>query len=803
MLRNYFKTAWRNLSKNKLSSIINISGLSIGMAGCIMIGLYIFNELSYDRFHHNADRIVRVTTEYTVNGAKSEDGKTGSMAGPRLASAFPKIESYVRIMNFEPYVVQHEEKIFVEKKFLFADSSFFFNMFTFPLAEGNAKTALDAPGKLVITKSMEKKYFGNENALGKLLHVGGTKDYIISGVAFDPPVNSQIKFDFVASYTSLANANRPNWWVHIYNTYFLLRDASDAPALERDIATYMKNQEDLGQSGNDYLIFHLEPITKVHLYSRLDGLEPNGNITYIYMLAAIAVLLLCIACVNYTNLSTALAARRISEIGIRKVLGSAKWQLFWQFIGESLLLNLFAFLCAVVLVVALLPQFNQLVERPLTAGMLARPSTIAFMLLLYCIISLASGAYPAFILSNVKLIKILKIGFSFSGSSGALRKSLIVFQFFVSVFLIISTVIILQQMSFVRNKNLGYNKDHIIVLPVDRVMRPDFETIKTAVQRIPNVVSVSCGAEETTHIQWDDEVTTSNSISATPLLVRASPTDIDFAKTMGLHLVAGSDFTFSDWMQISGTNNPDPHTSFMLNETLVKSLGWKPEEAIGKIIYRGGMGGQKGVVKAVVKDFNFAPLHEPIAPLVIFLDSGYSHIFQAFVKISGNNISSTLHELESTWKERVTHRPFQYHFLDENFSSLYHTEQQTAKIFIVFAGLAIILASLGLFALAAYTTVQRAKEIGIRKVLGAGAFQIVALISGDFLRLVILASLIAFPVSWYFMNEWLQNFAYRIDIGWWVFLAAGLTAAGVAFASIFFQAIKAAVANPAKSLRTE
>ncbi|MFT4152873.1 ABC transporter permease [Parafilimonas sp.] len=806
MFKNYFparhfvKTAWRNLIKNKLFSIINISGLAIGIAGCMLIGLYVYNELSYDRFHKNADRLFRATTEYTVNGAKNEGGTTGSMAGVRLSAAFPQIESYVRILNFEPYAVQYGQKTFIENKFLFADSTFF-SMFSFPLIEGDATTALNAPNKIVITQSTEKKYFGKEDALGKVLRIAGTTDYIVSGIAQDAPVNSQIKFDFVASFASLPNANHPEWWRGIYATYFLLHNSADASALEKGIPAYMKNQKDVGQQGNDYLIYHLEPITKVHLYSSLDALEPNGNIMYIYILCAIAILILGIACVNYTNLSTALAARRISEIGIRKVLGSVRWQLFWQFIGESLLLNLFAVSLAIVLVIASLPQFNQLVERQLSLTMLMHPLSITLLLLFFCIISFTSGAYPAFILSNLKLIKILKTGFSFSGGSGTLRKSLIVFQFFVSVFLIISTVIILQQMSYIRNKNMGYDKDHVIVLPVDGVMRPDFQSIKEAIKRVPDVVSVSCGTEEPTYIHWDDEVTAGDNASSAPLFVHASPTDIDFVKTMNLHLVAGSDYTLTDWMQMSDTTNP--HTSFMLNETLAKALGWTPQEAIGKTIYRGDRNGQKGTVKAVVKDFNFAPLHEPIAPLVIFLDSNYRHVYKIFVKVSGNHLPSTLHALENTWKERVTHRPFQYHFLDENFNTIYHTEQQTAQIFSVFAGVAIILACLGLFALTAYTVVQRTKEIGIRKVLGAGAWQIVLLLSFDFIKLVALASLIAFPVAWLFANKWLQSFAYRINISWWVFAIAATVVLTIAFLTISWQAMKAAMANPVKSLRTE
>jgi putative ABC transport system permease protein len=637
--------------------------------------------------------------------------------------------------------------------------------------------------------------------MGKLLRIGGTTDYIVSGVASDAPANSQIQFDFVASYASLANANRPNWSIEVYTTYFLLRDPKDITGLEAAIPAYMKDQKDLNLAPGDYLTYHLEPLTRVHLYSSLQGLGPNGNITYIYILGAIALLILCIACVNYTNLATAQSIRRMPEIGIRKVMGSRSWQLFWQFIGESLLLNFVAFILAIWTAILLLPLFDRLVERPLNTSYLGNPRIIGGMLLLYLVISFASGAYPALLLSRLQLMKVLKTGFSFSGSTGMLRKSLIVFQFMVSVFLIISTVIIFQQLSYLQHKDLGYDKDHVIVLPVDAVIRDKWRSVKEAIQRIPNVESVSCGAEETTYIHWDDELTTAASPGATPMYITASPTDIDFVRTMGLHIIAGSDFTQSDWLQADSVTNPsDPHTSYMLNESAVKALGWTPEQAIGRTVYRSG---GKGLVKAVVRDFHYAPLHQAIGPLVIFLDAQYRHIFQTFVKVNGRDIPGTLRELEATWKQRVPHRPFQYHFLDDTYNVIYHTEQQTAAIFSTFSTLAILLACLGLFALAAYSTVQRAKEIGIRKVLGAGVVQIVLLISGDFVKLVALASLIAFPIAWLMMKSWLRQFAYRIDIGWWVFGAAGLVAVVIALFTIGLQAVRAANASLVKSLRSE
>jgi putative ABC transport system permease protein len=674
-------------------------------------------------------------------------------------------------------------------------------MFTFPLIEGDATTALDGPYKIVLSESIKKKFFGDEKALGKLIRIGGTQDYIVSGVAKDAPENSQIKFNLVASYSSTPAYRHPQWESEIYQTYFLLKNNRfDLQAMEHNIADYMHRQKDLHLAGNDYLTYHLEPITRVHLYSAFATFEPNGNITYIYILAAIALLILCIAAVNYTNLATAQSVRRLPEIGIRKVMGSAKWQIFWQFIGESLLLNGVAFLLALATALMLLPLFNQLVERQLNAGILLNPVAIGLVFFLYLLISLIAGTYPAFILSNIKLIKVLKAGFSFSGNSGTLRRSLIVFQFMVSVFLIISTTVIFRQLSYIQHKNLGYNKDHVIVFPVDRIIRNNYEQIKEAIKQVPNVQSVSCGAEELTDVHWDDEVKTTTAASGMPLYVNALPTDIDFVKTMGLYIIAGSDFTLSDWQQLDTLNNPDPHTSYMINETLAKSLGWTPEQAIGKVIYRNG---SKGVIKAVVKDFHYASLHQPIGRLLIFLDQQYAHIYQAYVKISGSDVPGTLRNLEANWKERVTHRPFQYHFLDDNFNIVYHNERQTAKIFSTFSSLAILLACLGLFALAAYSTVQRAKEIGIRKVLGAGVMQIIMLVTGDFVKLVGIASIIAFPIAWLSMRNWLQGFAYHISIGWWIFVAAGICATAIAVFSISFQAVRAANMNPVKSLKTE
>jgi putative ABC transport system permease protein len=420
------------------------------------------------------------------------------------------------------------------------------------------------------------------------------------------------------------------------------------------------------------------------------------------------------------------------------------------------------------------------------------------LIALCLLIGLASGSYPALVLSNGKLITVLKSGLRLTSSGGYFRKSLIVFQFMVSVALIISTIIILQQLSFIRNKDLGYDKEHVIVLPVDQQLRKSYDDVKAAIGQIPGVVGVSGANASPTFVQWSDGINANNGVSQVNIPIKALPSDIGFIKTMNMKIIAGSDFTPAD-LQLADTSNQYKNFqySFILNETAVKALGWTPEQAIGKRIEKGA----PGTIKAVIKDFHFSSLHEPVGPLMLFLDKDYTNNF--FVKVSGQNLSGVINSLQHIWKERAPYRPFEYHFLDEDYNHLYVTEQKTAQVFSTFATLAILLACMGLFGLAAYTTVQRTKEIGIRKVLGASVSTIVGLIAKDFLILTLIAVIIASPIAWYFMNDWLQSFAYRININWWVFVLAGISALLIAFITVSLQSIKAAIANPVKSLKSE
>ena len=794
MIRNYFNIAWRNLKKNRLYSFVNLIGLTIGITSCILIGLYIAHEWSYDRFQKNGDHIVRATMEFQQGGKIEGYAQTGTKVGPQLKRLFPAIDGFVRTFKYGR-VVARSDKMFDEKNFLYADSSFF-RIFSFPLVKGNPSTVLNAPQQIVLTEAAAIKYFGNEDPIGKTLKIGNNKDFTVTGIAKESPGNSQIRFDFVASFTSLDASKTEEWWTANYVTYFILTPDADLPQLQQQIKSYMQTAEmrkAMDVEGSDWVTYDLEPLKKVHLSSNKEGLEPNGNITYIYILAAIAILILIIACVNYTNLATAQSAGRTGEISIRKVLGAGSRQLFGQYLGESALLVFVSLVLAMILSSALLPVFNQLSGKDLSASILLRPLPLLYLGLLGIFVSLMAGAYPAFVLSNIKLPSLLKSGFRFSSSGNGIRKSLIIFQFVISVFLIVSTIVIIQQLQFIQHKNLGFDKEHVLVLPVDYQMRTRLEDFKKVIAANPGVVSVGAACGNPTFVQWGDGIKANKGGELQKLSVNCIPADVDFIPTLGMDIIAGANFTNADFSRFD--NNHQFNYTFILNESAVKALGWTPQQAIGKTIEKN----MPGIVKGVVKDFHFTSLHEPIRPLMLFLDSSFTN--NLYIKISGNSIAAVMGQVQKIWKERVPYRPFEYHFLDEDYNALYKVETRTGQLFTAFSITAILLACLGLFALSAFTTVQRTKEIGIRKVLGASLFSVVGLISKDFLRLVGIATLIAFPLAWLAMNKWLQDFAYRIPVSSWVFVIAGLLAIAIALFSVSFQAIKAGLANPVESLK--
>lgn len=796
MLKNYLLVALRSLRRNKTYAAINILGLTLGITACLLIGLYIWQETHYDKFHDNAERIVRVTMEYGQGSEKQEAAVTGTKVGPEFARKFPAVEAFTRTMK-GIRVLANGEKKFTERNVLFADSSFF-RIFSFKLLEGDPATCLSKPDQIVISKVIAQKYFGSTNVLGKTLRLSDKQDFTISGIAAEIPGNSQIDFNIVVPFMTLGAAKQEEqWFTANYVTYLLLQNAEQIKPLQSQVTAYLKEvSKSVFANGEGYLTHKLEPLTRVHLYSSLDGLEPSSSITYIYVLGIIALLILFIAGVNYANLATAMSATRGTEVGIRKVLGANKRQLRMRFLGESFILSLISLVLGLIAAIVLLPAFNDLAGTAIPLAGLFSPQALLFMFLLVLAISILAGAYPAFILSGNKMNEVLKSGIRISASGGVWRKGMIVLQFVVAVFLIIATIIVTSQLNYIQTKELGYDKESVIILPADFRKGAGFEEMKNALLQIPGINSVTAAYESPSFVQWSDGLNANTAMGKKNISINAIPAEMDFVKTLGMQLLAGRDFIKADLAEMDTANDGANYkASFLLNETAVKALGWTPEQAIGKTVDRG----VSGTVKGVVKDFHFASLHQPIGPLVIFLDPNM--VQQIFVKVNRAGLPQTIATMEKTWKARIQHRPFEYRFLDEDFAELYVTEQKTAKVFSLFAGMAILLACLGLFALSAFVTVQRTKEIGIRKVLGATRAQIVLLLSREFLILVSIGMLIAMPLALWAGREWLADFAYRIDISSWMFMLAAVVAVLVAFVAVGLQGVRAAGATPVNSLK--
>lgn len=798
MFKNYFKTAWRNLRKKKLFSAINITGLAIGLTCCFLIALYIRHELSFDKFQQKGDRIARVIMQYRFKG--SNEPTEVAFSSVRVAAVFPKvfpeIAAAIKMTQYER-AIKYENEFFDEKKVMFADPGFF-DIFSFKLLQGNTHDALAMPFSIVLTESAAKKYFGNNNPIGKTLQVGNDSNlYRISGVMQDCPSNSQIQLDFLASFSSLGLSPEyeSSYSDANYVTYFLLKENSSLEQLQTKITAFMKKEME-GKSAS--INFFLEPFKKVHLYSPHDSFTPNSSISYVYILAAVALLILVIACFTYINLSTARSLERAKEVGVRKVLGAEKRQLFWQFIYESVLLCFISVALSLILSALLLPFFNQLTGKQLELAQLFSFSFVLFAIAVALCLSFLAGVYPAFVFTKFQTIKVLKGAFKNTASGQLLRKSLIVFQFCISVFLIVSTFVIQQQLHFIQNKKLGYEREHILVLPMDRKMLANIETIKQEFKSNVNVLNVSRCVRSPVKGGGGYNMRSATMPENMELNVTANPVDEDFVNTVGLQLIAGANFTPQDIKDAADPGSWDKNVyHFILNESAAKQLGWTPQEAINKKMY---MGPREGSVKGVVKDFNFESLHSPIKPFVLFTEMGGRELL---VKLNGEHLSQTISFLQSKWKELVSHRPFEFHFLDEDYNKLYQSEIRLGRVMNIFTIIGTALACFGLFGLSSYIMQLRIKEIGIRKVLGASVSSITALLAKDFVRLVLIAFIIAMPVSWFAMSRWLQDYAYRISIGWEIFLAASVLSILIALVTVSFQAVKAAVINPVKSLRRE
>ena len=807
MLTNYLKIAWRNLIRNKAFSAINIVGLAIGLATCLLISLFVLDELSYDRYNEKADRIVRVIFRGTTEGGKMNEAHVMPPTAQTLKADYPEVLEATRLRMGGSPLITYGDKTFKDNSFVYADSNFF-QVFTLPFLQGNPKTALIQPNTAVITQVMARKYFGNQDPMGKVLIVkSGNAAYKITGLIEEVPTNSHFQSDLFVSMASFPEAKSPSWMTSEFYTYLVLPEGYDYNRLEaklpKVVEKYMGPQlhQSMGmslaqfrQKGNDIGLF-LQPLTDIHLHSDFAyDLGTNGNIQYVYIFGAIALFMLLIACINFMNLSTAGASKRAKEVGIRKVLGSVKLALTNQFLVESLLLTAIALLLAVGLVYLTLPLFNDLAGKELTLRFTANPWLLPGLLLFGLMVGVLAGSYPAFFLSSFKPVSVLK-GAKFTGSRNSigLRSGLVVVQFFISIALTIGTTVVYQQLNYIQNKALGYNKDEVLVLPETWLLGNKEDVFRSQIMQDSRVVNVSTSGYLPAGPSNNNNFFVYPENSSTQL-VKTLRYDVDYnyIPTLGMQMVAGRNFSKS-----YGTDS----TGVILNETAARTLGWR-KNALGHTISRTDNQGSKTTYRiiGVVKDFHFKSMHERISPLVMVLGHNSGTVI---VKIKTKDISGLLASLKTQWNQLTADAPFTYSFLDERFNNTYISEQKIGRILGIFAGLTIFVACLGLFGLAMFTAEQRTKEIGVRKVLGASVGSIVGLLSKDFLKLVVIAIALASPVAWYAMNKWLQDFAYKIDISWWMFALAGLLAIGIALLTVSFQSVKAALTNPVKSLRSE
>ncbi|RAV99825.1 ABC transporter permease [Pseudochryseolinea flava] len=795
MLQNNFKIAFRNLQKNKVSSVINIFGLTTGIASCLLIMLFIQYELSFDKFQEKGNRIARVIMEYSFDGAPdSQKGNfTSTKVAPVFSRTFPEVERAVRISDLYT-IVKHGEELITEKEFLHVDSSFF-DLFHYELVKGSVGKAFHGINKLVLTESTAKRYFDSEDPIGKSLLIGTTSTpYEVVAVVKDYPTNSQIKFDFLGSFSSMGANQESTYYNANYTTYLLLRDEYALPTLQEKLHPFMEKES---KGTGSHMRFFLERFSDIHIYSPYDAFVPNTSLGYMYIVGGVALLIIIIVCFTYVNLCTARSVERAKEVGIRKVSGAAKAQLFWQFIGESFVLCVLSLITSLAVVGAVLPFFNQLVGKQLTFDGLLNPAFLLGAFGVTITISFLAGAYPALILSGLQPAKVLKGVFRNTNSAKWVQQSLIVFQFAISILLIVATLVIQNQLYFIQHEKLGYDREHVVQLRINWDMPHDkAEVLKQELNAIPGVVSVSrCGNSPVRIISgytmakgWaeNDEF----------MSVNANPTDTDFLKTTELELVTGSNFTIQDMKDAGVEDWEKKQYHFIINESACRKLGWTPEEAIGQKMFVN----RPGYVRGVMKDFNFKSMHESIAPLVFFTETTGSVVL---VKTTGTNIQETLDAAKEKWKTLVPERPFEFQFLDDSYNRLYESEQQLSQVMNVFAAIAIILATLGLFGLSSYMIQQRTKEIGIRKALGANLSSLLVALSGNFLRLVVIAILIACPIGYLAMKQWLNGFAYRIDLQWWIFLVSGLSALLIAAVTVSIHSIRASRANPVNSLRSE
>jgi putative ABC transport system permease protein len=794
MIKSYFKIAWRNLSKHKVFSLINIFGLAIGIASFWVIALYVTDELSYDRFNTKADRIFRVAQHGTWNGGKFDLAITSAPYAAALKNDFPEVENTVRINEDASGQISYGDKQLNTYGVVYADNSIF-DVFTYHFLYGDPKTALLKPQAIVLTKSLATRIFGNaEDALNKTIYFENNYPNIVTGVIEDVPANSHLTFTALRSF----NAGYTEAWgsVDLF-TYVLLKTHDDYHKIEARNTEFYNKYLKKGMA-NVHFRMELQPLTDIHLHSKLDYDSTNGNITYVYIFTVIGLLILAIAIINYVNLATARSSIRIKEIGVRKVIGSGRGQLMLLFFAESILLAALGTFMAVVLVQLVLPFFNQLSGKALVLMQFGTWQTVSIFTAFAVITGAISGIYPALFLSGFKTIPAMKGQMGNQASTVLFRKSLVVFQFVITMVMITGSCVIYSQLHYVLNKDLGFNKDQVLTFHIhNKATRAKVDAIKQQLVQNPLIQSAGVAGNPIGNNDLgtrDFNLDVNGKSGPDTKLVQNLQVDEDFIPTMQIKVVQGRNFS---------PNTPTDKTdAIIVNETLVKEMGWK--NPIGKRVRTDSYNGvviSKTII-GVIKDFNTYSLQHQISPMVLAQPTESKDADNMYIRINKNNVKGALQAITEVYNTFDTDKP-EFHFLDQNFARNYQSEQKQGNLLLIFTVLAISIACLGLFGLVTFTAQQRNKEIGIRKILGASVTNIVNMLSKDLIKLVIIAAIIASPLAWWAMQTWLQSFAYRIHIQLWMFAAASGIAILIAFVTISFQSVRSALANPVKSLRNE
>lgn len=794
MLKNYLTVALRHLWRSRAFSAINILGLAIGLTAFFLIFSWVRFETSYDNFHSKADRIYRVTSTVRTPTSVDSGGTTITPIAPNVKKDYPEVEEAVRLMN-DGLLMRRGDVTFQEHRSVMADSGLF-KVFDFPLVAGDRNTALTAPGSIVLSQTTARKFFGSEDPMGKqVLITAKATPLKVTGVMKDIPENSQIQADLFISLSSYRMMyNRPlqdsEWTNHTCYTYLLFRPGTDVAAFGRKLPDFMERHH--GEEARKLQMFEtlgLERLRDVYLRSKLDGYV-TGSIRNVYIFSTIGLFILLIACINFINLTTARSTERAKEVGVRKVIGAARTQLARQFIGESMLICLLAFVVSLSLVAVLIPTFNTIAGKVVCAGLFAQPLQIVELLLVSLAIGVAAGFYPSLVLSGFRPVSVLKGRFATGTKGLLLRRGLVVFQFVISTVLIVGTIIVYNQVHYMQTRDLGFAKDQEVTIFTN--FDPNRDAFKASLRDIPGVVasSFSSGAPNDGYTSAYSTLENAKG-EMQQMNIDTYFVDFNYIQQFGFRVVAGRAF--------SPAFVSDTGTAMVMNESAVRMLGYRsPQEAVGRNFDQWG---RKGKIIGVIRDFNYKSLHEGISPVVMRIERWAWGTVS--IKVSASGLQATLAEIERQWKRSIPYRPFEYSFLDDDFNKKYAADASFGRLFFYFAALAIFISCLGVLGLASYSTIQRRKEIGVRKVLGASIGSVVRLLSKDFIRLVGLALLIAFPVGWWVMERWLHDFAYRAPIPWWVFAGTAGMSLLVVFATISVQAVRAATENPVRSLRTE